>query len=290
MGIFFSIILWLISSLFITDVLIVGDISITSKQIMHVLSNNNINRWTLKSNVDIQTLQSQIQDIKFISYASVIIKGNALVINIKEQLTNAEVVLQNNYQPLISNFEGKIVSLKLLQGTLNVQVGDIVKLGDILVQPYVIDADGTRRSVQPLADIVCEVWITTRMEYFNKQTKKTYTGNYVTNYKMSFLGLQIFKSQNKVNYVNYDMQVSQKYLTNYLLPIKMEYTKFLEYNLEEVVIDFDLNKQKFIEQTRQMALLNVKEYDIIKNESYTVIPSEQKNTVVYTITLNKKIC
>ena len=49
------------------------------------------------------------------------------------------------------------------------------------------------------------------------------------------------------------------------------------------------NKQIYIEQTRQMSLLNVKDYDIIKEESYSISPMQGGNVITYTITVNKKI-
>ena len=290
LGIIISCVLWFVSSFFITDVLIVGSMNFTSNEVMQVLKEKNINKWTLKSNINIDELQNRLQDIKYISYVSIILKGNALVINLKEQLTNDEVVSIDKYEPIISNYEGRVVSIKLIQGTANVKVGDIIKFGDVLVAPYVIKNDGTKLSVQPLADIVCDVWITSTLEVKNTKIEKVMTGNVISNRQISFLGINIFESKNDVNFINYETQTYTKYLANMLLPIKITYNNYYEYNLVTIENNFEQNKQQFIEQTRQMSLLNVKNYDIIKNESYEIQQLDDSNLIVYTITVNKKIC
>ena len=65
---------------------------------------------------------------------------------------------------------------------------------------------------------------------------------------------------------------------------------YYEYNVLAYEVNFDDNKQQFIEQTRQTCLLNLNKYDIIKTESYVIIHNDGFNTIAYTITLNKKIC
>ena len=80
-----------------------------------------------------------------------------------------------------------------------------------------------------------------------------------------------------------------KYLTNYILPIKIKYMTYSEYEYCEINTEFEKNKDKYLNQTRQMSLLNVKEYDIIKDESYVINKQDDTNINVYTITVNKSI-
>ena len=288
-GIIVSVVLYIISTFFISNVLIVGNLTITSKEIMQVLENYNINKWSLKSSIDVKNLQQELEEIKYVSYASVIIKGNALIINIKEQLTNNEIVNMGTFQPLVSKYDGKITSIKLIQGTSAVKVGDIVKLGDVLVYPYVLNDDGTTLSVQPLANITCDVWITTRLEVKDKEIKKIRTNNVISNYSLSFMGINFFNTNQKVTFSNYETEKKECYLSNCILPIKIKYTNCYEYIFKEFETNFEENKNKYIEKTRQMSLLNVKEYDIIKDESYVINKQDDTNIIIYTITLNKLI-
>ena len=85
------------------------------------------------------------------------------------------------------------------------------------------------------------------------------------------------------------MEDVTKYATQTLLPIKISYHKIYECKMVEVISDFNANKGIFIDKCRSIALLNVKDYDIIKNESCEIVEEENKHTIVYTLTVNKKV-
>lgn len=288
-GILVSLLLWICSSFFVTNVIIIGNTNYTQSEIYKVLQNQNIKKWSLKSNINLNNLESEIQSIKHVSYVSTIIKGNSLVINVKEQLTNSEVVSINNYEPLVSCVDGKITSIKLIQGTLNVKVGDIIKTGDVLVNPYIKTEDKTL-SVQPIADIVCDVWYTAKLEVKDVSYKKIKTGKSITNYTITAFGLEIYKKEQDIKFLNYEVFEKELYLSQTLVPIKIKYKTYNEYINQKTETNFEQNKQIYIEQTRQMSLLNVKDYDIIKDESYSISKLQDSNIITYTMTVNKKIC
>lgn len=284
-----SAILWIISTFFVTDIIFLGDINFTAKEISKVLENQNIKKWSLKSQIDLNKLETELLNIKYISYADAIIKGNSIVINIKEQLTNSEVVSIGNYEPIISCYDGIITSIKVIQGTANVQVGDIVKVGDVLVKPYVKKED-KELSVQPLADIVCDVWYTARLEVKDVMYKKIRTNNIIKNYNISAFGVDIYKKETPVSFEKYELEEKEEYLSNFIIPIKIKYKTYYEYKNQKIETNFEQNKQNYIQQTRQMSLLNIREYDIIKDESYSIKQTENSNIINYTVTISKKIC
>ena len=288
-GLFFSFIFYLISSFFITDVLIWGNISFCGQDVLMVLKNNNINKWSLKSNVNIQKLENDIMNIKYVSYVSAIIKGNALVINIKEQLTNTEVVNIGEYLPIVSVYDCKITSIKLIQGTAKVKVGDIVHTGQILVEPYTLDTTNNKLSVQPLAEICGDVWLTSNVDFYDTKIVKNRTGNVVKNFCISLCGITVYKKESNVEFKDYEIEESENFLSYSLLPIKIKRQSYYECNITSVNIDFESSKQQFIEQTRKTCLLNLNNYDIIKNESYVISDYSGYHTISYTITANRKI-
>lgn len=288
-GIIVSAILWIVSSFFITDVILMGDITFTEQSIYDVLKKNGIHDYAFKSSIDIESLEDQIESLPYISYVSIIFRGNALIINVKEQLTNTEIVDYGNFAPIISIYDCKITSIKLVQGTLAVKAGDIVRVGDVLVYPYATDSQGNTRSVQPLADIVADVYITSSVTVYDQKLEKKYTGNVVKNYDITFLGLKIYSTNNEVKFSNYESKTSTSYISDTLMPIKITYT--MCYEFEEVVenTNFSENLDYYVDKTRQTALLNVKEYDIIKNESHVVRDYDGYHVVEYSVTVNKKI-
>lgn len=290
LGILFSCILWIISTFFITDILIFGDINFSSNDLYNLLNNYNISRWTKKSNIDTQKLQTEIENIKYISYASVIIRGNMLVINIKEKLVNSEVENLGKYEPLVSLYDAKVTAIKLIQGTAKVKVGDIVKVGDVLVEPYSIDSSGEKVSVQPLADVWCDVFVSASQSVKEKKILEQRTGNKTTSYSLSVFGLEIFSKKSENSFSKFQVEKSEVYVSTLILPIKRKEITVYEVELVEQNINFEQDKQIFIDKSRQIALLNLGKYDIIKDESYTVKKIDDEYTILYTITFNKKIC
>ncbi len=290
LGIFLSIILWGISTLFITNILVVGNYNFTSKEIFEVLENNKICKWKLKKDINIKSLQNNIENINHISYASVIIRGNSLIINVKEELTNSEVINIGNFDPIISIYDGQITSVKLIQGTLKVKVGDVIKVGDVLVEPYITKQTGEKISVEPLADIVCDVYVTSSLELKENQIKTQRTGNSITNFELYAFNLPIFKKQDDVHFKTFEKVEKEIYVSNILLPIKRKEITYYETTTTKENINFEENKKTFIEQCKQIALLNFAKYDIIKNESYSIYKIDDTYTILYTLTLSKKIC
>ncbi len=289
LGLVVSAVLWIVSSFFITDVIVMGDIDFTEQKIYETLKQNNIQNLMFKSSVDIKKLENAIESIDYVSYVSIVIRGNALIINVREQLTNSEIVNSGNFAPLVSVYDGMITSIKLIQGTLAVGVGDIVKVGDILVYPYSTDSNGDTRSVQPLADVVADVYITSSLTVYDQRIEKSYTGNVIKNYQISFLGLPLYSVENEVSYEHYDVESKEVYISDTLLPIKIKYDEYHEYTESYIDTNFAENEQIYAMQTREIALLNVKNYDIIKNESYVVRDFDGYHVIEFTITASKKI-
>lgn len=288
-GIVFCAVVWFVSSFFITDVIIMGDIDFTEQEVYNVLKENNIHKFILKSKIDKKNLENQIQNIPYISYVSIIFRGNALLINIREQLTNVEIVNSGTFMPIVSIYDCTITSIKLIQGTLAVKAGDTIQAGDVLVYPYSTDSQGNTRSVQPLADIVADVYITSDLVVYDKQIEQIFTGNVIKNYEITFLGLPLYKKENEVDFLKYTTKEYTVDATTTLLPIKINYKNYYEYEEKIKYSNFNENLDYYIDKTRQTALLNVKDYDIIKGESHVVREYDGYHVVEYSLTISKKI-
>ena len=52
----------------------------------------------------------------------------------------------------------------------------------------------------------------------------------------------------------------------------------------------ELLKQNYIDKCRQIALLGVKKYDIIKDEKQTIIEQEGMHEIILVLTVSKKVC
>src|SRR5699024_8221798 len=84
--------------------------------------------------------------------------------------------MQGSFQPIVSDYDGMITHINLIQGTPNVKVGDIVQKGDVLVYPYVADGEGQVMPVLPRAEIKADVWLSENEVFYEYQIKQERTG------------------------------------------------------------------------------------------------------------------
>lgn len=279
-------IFYFLQSQFIAQFQILGVDKLSKTEIVSFVKDN-----FPKSKFKIDTKKvenSLIQNFDEISFVSCIIKGQTLVINIKEKLLPEQIYGQ--FQPLKASHDGKITSINLISGTCLVKVGDIVRAGDVLVEPYILDSSSNIKKVEAKAEIFADVYHVGRAQHFEHKIEIVRTGRTAVQNSITLFGLVIytFKEENnfKMSEVEYE---NLELVQNLLLPFKMR--KTIIYELEEHVIDskFDDVKEEYIEKARLKALENVKNCDKIKEEFYTLRHLADMTVVDYCITTQELI-
>lgn len=264
---------------------------ISESQVTTILSNENINIFCKKDEIDITSLEKSLsKSIDNISLVSAIIKGNTLVISIKEKVQNDEVENLDNFKPLLSKFDGQITSIKLVQGTLKVKVGDMVKTGQVLVEPYITDSSNNVRAVKPMAEIEARVWYSFKTEHADSKIECRRTGNTQKVENLLFLGLNLTSTKNECKYASFEVEVKTICISNNnILPIYKQCITY--YEMETIVIEekFEENKEKIFENTKQKALLYLNKYDIIENEHFNVSEVNGNHFIEYVIEVVKRI-
>ena len=282
-------VLWIISTFFVTKIVVYGNNLYTLQDITNIVNDFYSSAIIPKYKINTDDIEKTIISNTSINTVSCVIKGNCLIINIKEELRNNTYV-EGEFFPIISIYDGQVVSINLTQGTPAVSVGQIIKLGDVLVYPYVIDSNGEKRYMQPIADIVCDVWITTKLDVYDTQEIKYKTGAKQQVQNIYAFGKQVYSSNTQIKFNEYEKSTKTNYLTNFIMPIKIETITYEETKKIIQSIDFEKEKQKYINKCRQIAFLGVKEYDIIKDETQTISSNNGINTITYVITVRKKVC
>ena len=223
-----------------------------------------------KSKVDTKEIENKIKNkFNLASSVSVAIVGQTLIINLNEGILPPE--MEDEFAPIISNEDGLVTSITLIQGTLNVKVGDIVKKGDVLVFPYIIDADGNERKVKPQADIEAEVWL--RKEYCHKDyvVKSQRTGEKAVCNRVLLNGKEIYKYESKTEFDCYEEETTyQNLISSNLIPFKFERTTRYELETVEINNPFEDNKEEIVNLARENVLIFLQKNEIIKDEKYFV--------------------
>lgn len=288
-GFFVGIVLWVISTFFVTKIVVYGNSIYSVDDITKIVTNLYSTNIISKTKVNTTEIEQEIVAKTAINTVSCILKGNCLVISVKEEL-RTDTYVEGQFSPLLSVYDGQVTSINIIQGTPAVSVGQIIKLGDVLVYPYVLDSSGEKRFMQPIADIVCDVWITAKIDVYDTQVITQKTGNKQQIQNIYAFGQPIYVSNRKIKFEQYEKSSKIKYLTNFLIPIKLETIVYEETKKITKNIDFEKEKQNYINKCRQIAFLGVQEYDIIKDERHTILSNNGKHTITYVLTIGKKIC
>lgn len=244
-----------------------GEKFLSEKEIVEFVKENYPKK---KSKIDTSAVEVALSDeFERISFVSCIIKGQTLVINIKEKLFPDE--MYDEFAPLVAVKSGKITKIDLISGTLNVKVGDFVQVGDALVEPYVIDTAGNIKKVLAKANIVAEVYYEGQSVHDEVTTEVVRTGKFVEESYVSLFGLDIYCLKQEHEFALFETeQEDYPLIKNLVLPFKLRKIKIYELQKNEVKTKFDDVKEKFIEKAHEKALANCKNYDKMIDEFYTI--------------------
>ena len=204
-----------------------------------------------------------------ISFASCIMKGQTLVINIKEKLMPEE--MYGSFSPLVAQKNGRITEINLISGTLKVKVGDIVQKGDVLVEPFTLDTSGQLKKVEAQAEILADVYNEGSVDHYDTYIEVKRTGRVAVKNDITLFGLSIYNFQEDFDFKMYEVEFEEvNLIRNLLLPFKMRKTYI--YELEQNVIEtkFEDVEQEFVQKAKQKALENCENYDKMKEEFYTI--------------------
>ncbi len=227
-------------------------------------------------------------EFKNLSFASVAIIGQSLVINAKEG--NEPNEKTGTFEPIVSEYDCKVSQVKLIQGTLAVEVGETIRKGDVIVHPYIIDSYGQEKKVEPKVEITVECWFKgeeshAEEEYVMERTGKSYVEN-----KLYLFGLEIYSHNATKQYHNYEVEVHEKpFSKNNILPFI--YKKSIYYEMEHVLkkLDYNTVRENKINSAREKALQNASKYDIIKEERCYETNESGFFYISYYVTVEKEI-
>ena len=278
-----SLIFLFISQMFVFKIEIYGNDKLSKTEIISELEKLGVNSFTPKSSLNLSMLESELlENMPEISLVSIITKGNSLILNLQEKVINDEYQNVGNFEALKATASGRIKSINLKQGTLKVKVGDIVKEGDILVEPYIIDSSGEKRSVKAEAEILAEIWFEARITHYDSSMKTIKTGNKIVKDNIFFLNLPIYVDKKEVTFTEYEVSKNIINLSNFLIPIKIERITYEEITTIKEEIPFEDVKDELILEAKNLALEKAKNNSVV-DEYHTVTSNAGVTSISYVI-------
>ena len=267
-GLAIGIALYSLQYFFVFKIEVWGCDELNESEVANFVQENMASRF--KGNIDTQRLEISIRDnFELVSSVSVAIVGQSLIVNINEAILPEE--LNGEFEPIVSQYDGLVTEINLVQGTLNVKQGDIVQKGDILVYPYIIDGDGEQRPVQPKAEIFADVWVEKEDVFYEYQIVEERTGRKIECSEVTLFGLVIYSNTNENTFESFESEKTSSYIAeNNILPLIYTKYTFYETKTTEIIRNFEQEKDDLFENLRQKTLIYLPENAIIKDEKSSV--------------------
>lgn len=270
-GILFVVILALliVSSNYIWNIEISGNVKITNQEILQSLEESGLKVGLSKNDIDINAVISKIRlDREDIAWIGITVKGTNAIVKIKEAAKAPEVIDENKFCNIVANKTGMITKINVQNGTANVEVGDIVEEGDILVNGYLEGKYTGTRYVHGAATVEAKIWYTKKEKAMLKQQIPVQTGNEEKKYSIKFKKNQInlFKTLSK--FEKYDTINENKKIilfSNFYLPIEVVKITNKEYVLQDVTYTNEEQTQILTEKLKKELLEEIGEQKNIVN-------------------------
>ena len=238
-GIFFFVVIMciIISSNYIWNIEIDGNINISKEDLLKSLEENGLAVGISKNDMDTNEVIRKIRlNRDDIAWIGITIKGTNAIVKIKEVDKAPNIIDKNDYCDIVSDKYGMITKINVQDGTAGVSVGDIVEPGQILVYGYLEGKYTGVRYVHSMADIEAKIWYTKKIKEPLVQDIPVETGKVENKYSIKFKKNQInlFKTLSK--FEKYDTISEDKKImlfSNFYLPFEIVKTTNKEYTLQE---------------------------------------------------------
>ncbi len=256
-GIIVGIVVGTVFSRYTWQIEIYGLEELTETEVVAILADYGISTGQINLATSDEISEILISNCDRIAQASVIKKGNAIIINISEKL----VYNDTSYEPIVAAYKGIITEIDIITGTTNVKVGDYVNVGDILVLPFNIDSEGNKVSVQPKAIISGTIYITAKCEMRKTDVVLTRTGASCTTYQYKVGGLNLFSVKGKNSFALFEAESYNEYMSD-ILPLKRLVTVYYELTTQSIEHDFDAERDALIAESKEQA------YSLTPDDTY----------------------
>lgn len=239
------------------------------KEILEIIQNEGVEVGKYKGNIDVQSLINKIRIAKEdVAWVGMEIKGTNLVIDVVEADKKPEIIDESDICNIVANKDGIVTKVEAQNGTPIVNVGDMVKKGDILVQGWIEGKYTDNRYVHAEGDIMAKVWYSDKEKVYYNQTYENHTGNKEKKYSINIKNFKInfFKTLSK--FENYDTISTVKKLkltSNFYLPMEIVVNENAEKQKTQVVYDKNTAKEIGIKDLKNKLEEQIKNKDNISN-------------------------
>ena len=224
-----------VSSLFVWNVEIIGDIDIPKEELIESLRLSGLDVGKYKNNLNTKEIINRIRlERDDISWIGININGTNAIVEIVEAKKEPEIVNVNEYCNIIANKTGIITKIVAKNGTAMVKKGDTIEIGTLLVSGFIENKYTETTFVHAEAQIEAKVWYSDREKVYLNQKLSTRTGTEENRYSININNFKInlYKTVTKFEMCDTIQKEDRvRLFKNFYLPISI--TKVKNYELKE---------------------------------------------------------
>ncbi len=146
-----------ILSQFVLNISVEGNRTVDSIDIVRTLEEMGLKKFTLASSHDTRSMERKLLiKLKQLSFASVTVRGATVEVKVREGLPEGEILDTDTPSNILSATDAKIVETRVFEGHKQINVGDSVQKGQLLVSGIMEDKYGKNRLVRSRGEIIGE--------------------------------------------------------------------------------------------------------------------------------------
>lgn len=275
-AVLFALLFYLIS-LFVWDIQVIGNETISTQQILAQLELQGLKKGKLKSSYNIKSIENDfLSKNDNVSWISVNLKGTVAFVEIREKTEVIEKIDTSKPSNIYASRDGVIASIKAYMGYGVVNVGDAVTAGDVIVSGEYTDKYGVEYKLHSYAKVMAYTTHSYSVTVPYKTVEQQFTGKSKKYYaiKLTRFDIPLYFKEN-IRYNTYSKNKSYikfKLTKNFVLPFSIQKTTYSEteevtfYKTKDVALMEAYEKLDDIQNNLVGIEVLNKSYDISENK------------------------
>lgn len=256
-----------------------GTVEYNKEELMYNLEEAGLKVGKLKSEINVNNIVNNVRlKRNDIAWIGINMQGTNAIVEIVFSTEKPDIVDDNDYCNIVADKEGSIYKISAQNGTPQVETGDIVRTGDVLVAGWIEGKYTGREYVHSRGDIKAKVWYSKKVKENFEQSLKIETGNVEEKYSIKFNNFQINLYKVLTNFKKCDKIVENKKLelfSNFYLPIEIIKITNKECEIQEKTYTEEELKEKLVQQLEEELLEEIKQNNSDVEDIESIITDKQ---------------
>ena len=242
-GFFIMLTLIIVLSRFIWSVDVSGGDELLRQNIRNSLPDYGIKTGILKSKIDNRTMGNSIlTDYPEISFISINIQGNRVVVEIDNTDPKPTIPLKDSYANIVARKEGKIVVMETYQGDAVKKVDDYVYKGELLVSGTKEDYFGRIIYMNSSAKVIAETEMQFELRLPMREEAVERTGKHIVKRYLRIFNLNIPLHLHFFQKGDYETEASLRDLKLFGVSVPLSFVKLDLYQTETVNREYSVKE------------------------------------------------